>query len=129
MYCNHCSSEVKETDKFCPNCGQPVSSQQTNISNLSQNSGLKPLNETKTLVLGIVGFVCTLLNFLGIPAIHILGIVLGGYGISLAKKDKEVYGNYSRPGLLLSWIAVGLGVFAFIYGAVFVLLNPEVVPQ
>ena len=129
MYCNYCGNEVKETDKFCPDCGQPVTANEGTFQETNQNSGIKPANESKTLILGIVGFVCTLLNFLGIPAIHILGIVLGGYGISLAKRDKETYGNYSKPGLLLSWIAVGLGVFAFIYGAVYVLLNPEVVPQ
>lgn len=123
MFCKNCGKELDSYTSFCPSCGAEVSETSTQSTNTQQGS----LYEKRTFILGLLSVVFSGLNYFGIPVVHLVGIVLGIIGISYAKKDSEIYGVYSRPGKILSIVGLVLGAVAFLYGVIYVILNPDAV--
>lgn len=71
--------------------------------------------ETATLILGIVGVLFVFIDYIGIiPFVHLVAIVLGFIGIKLVKKDKDDQRSYSKPGYVLSMVALFTGVMTLI---------------
>jgi len=126
MLCKHCKNEVTKEMDVCPHCHQPLD-ESLFEANQTQVLSEQPNLSSKTLLFGSIGVFLSFLFFFGIPFVHFIGIVLGRQGILYAKEDKSLSRPYSRNGQLLSWIAVGLGVFGIVFNIVYVILNPEVV--
>lgn len=36
MFCKNCGKEIKDTEKFCPNCGTPVGSEESKVADTKQ---------------------------------------------------------------------------------------------
>lgn len=36
MFCKNCGKEIKDTEKFCPNCGEPVISEKNKTTEKKQ---------------------------------------------------------------------------------------------
>jgi len=123
-YCKNCGESVDENAKFCQSCGMALKQEVDNTifknNDSSYTAPTKAQNETTTLVLGIVGVSLAVLNYIGIPFVHLIAIVLGIIGLSLAKKDKDESKTYSKPGFILSIIALVLGVLSIILEIIFV---------
>ena len=116
-YCVNCGCEIKESDKFCPNCGAPVNKKEQGQSvyvseNWQQenNSMSKKLNGRGTAIL-VLGILSLALNFLG--SFRIASIVLGIVGIALysgyRKQAQEIPGSV-RAGFVMSIIGLSLCV-------------------
>jgi M penetrans paralogue family 26 len=110
--------------------------EQSNFTELEANQKLP--NATAVMVLGIVSIVTCC-------CYGILGIITGGVGLYLAKKDQALYNtspdsftNYSnlKTGKILCYIGLGLSVLYLIYMIVLIgsigldaLSNPELMQQ
>lgn len=130
MLCNQCQSNIPEDAQYCPNCGtiveKDVFDSTDNIQSQVQSQS-QPYNESKTLMMGIIGVIASFLFFMGIPFVQFVGIFLGRQGIIYAKQDKALSGQYSKNGQLLSWIALILGIFGILINVIYVIINPDVV--
>lgn len=124
MLCNNCGKEVPENAQFCPYCGSELIEEVFEPTNEVYDQG-QPENQSKTLLMGSIGVFLSFLFFFGIPFVHIIGIFLGRQGIIYANQDKQYSSYYSKNGLLLSWIAVILGIFGIVINVVYMILNPE----
>jgi uncharacterized membrane protein YvbJ len=128
-YCKNCGQSIEDDAKFCSSCGATIQSGEDIIfKNYNQTNQMpaKGQYETTTLVLGIVGVSLAVLNYIGIPFVHLIAIILGIIGVTLAKKDKEESGSYkkpgsySKPGYIMSIISIVLGVLSIIIGIIIV---------
>jgi uncharacterized membrane protein YvbJ len=122
-YCKNCGQRIDDDAKYCSSCGATVQNGEDPIFsnyNQSNNVPVKSQYETTTLVLGIVGVSLAVLNYIGIPFVHLIAIILGIIGLSLVKKDKQESGTYSKPGYVMSIVAVVLGVLSIIIGIIIV---------
>lgn len=128
MLCNHCKNEVPDNSQYCPYCGEAIEEVFIKPS-ISEHGLSQPVNESKTLLMGIIGVFSSFLFFMGIPFVQFVGIFLGRQGIIYAKQDKTASGQYSKNGQLLSWIALILGIFGIVINIVYVMLNPEVMAE
>ena len=127
MNCPNCGKEVKEADKFCPECGALVQNDgasqdtinaevvhtSTNSKNTTSTSEQNGLSIT-SLVLGIASFVCIAINtFLAILC-AILAIIFGAIG---RKKGAKGIGT---AGLVLGIIALVIEVIIVIFAMMLV---------
>lgn len=123
-FCTNCGGSVEETAKFCPSCGASLTQENEqaifNDRDKSYRSLDKGQYETATLILGIVGVSLAFMNYIGIPFVHLIAIVLGIIGITLVKKDKDEQRSYSKPGYVLSIVALVLGVLSIVLGIILV---------
>ncbi len=103
MYCANCGKELSEKEQFCPSCGEKVNKDVISAFDYPSNNEKKPEKVKSryyvaTLVLGILSVIFSLLNYLGVIFVHMVGIVLGIIAISLASNDKKMGRIYSVPG-------------------------------
>lgn len=136
MYCISCGKELNDEETFCPTCGEKVgepviSAFDFSKSNFQRNreNGLKSNAKTAskyfmaTLISGILSVIFSALNYLGLPFVHMVGIVLGIIAICLANNDKRAGRFYSVPGFITGIIGLALGGFAFLYGFITSLIS------
>lgn len=125
MYCKSCGAVVSDNDRYCKSCGSKVEtnpvSQFYNDNNNSNNFNnyAVPEHLNSSLTLGILSLVFSILNYLTIPFVHLVGIVLGIIAVSFANKDKQTSGVYSKAGFGLAIAGIVLGVLAAVLGAVY----------
>ncbi len=116
--CKYCGNDLNETDNYCSNCGKSVYDnpyqKSDNLSNVNYQE--KSKYEQTSFVLGLTGLIFSVLNWIGFPFLHLIGMLLGGIGLSLVKKDKA-NGSFSKPGYVMSMIALILGITSMIVGA------------
>jgi len=117
MYCKNCGQELKEDDKFCSSCGQIVSVE----NEFMQPTSITPTKpkvrfQTASLTLGILSTVFSVLNYLGVYFVHLIGITLGILALTYVSKDKKEGYAHSVPGQILGTIGLVLGVLAVIIG-------------
>lgn len=79
----------------------------------------KSHNQLKEVLFGALGILGVIINLLGVYFLHIFGIVLGFYVISMVRKDKEFGLKPSELGKVLGWISLSMGFGAIIYGSFF----------
>jgi len=119
MYCKNCGQEIKEDDKFCSSCGQVVSVEDSSVFGLpSTPSKPKVRFQTASLTLGILSTIFSVLNYLGIYFVHIIGIILGILALTYVSKDKKEGYAHSVPGQILGLIGLILGALAVIIGII-----------
>ncbi len=71
--------------------------------------------ERITVILGMVGVLLVLIDYIGLlPFAHLGAIVLGFIGIKLVKKDQDDQRSYSKPGYVLSIVSLFTGVMSLI---------------
>ena len=126
--CQNCGKEIAIGFMSCPFCGANMVTGNVpqgfgHKRGYSDNYYLKSKNHTATFVLGLLGTILVALNYVGIYFVHIIGLILGIVGLSLASTDKKQEMTYSKAGFVLSLIAVILGAVAFLIGFIFGLLN------
>ncbi len=127
MNCPNCGKEVKETDKFCPECGALVQNDgtsqdtinaevvhtSTTYTNTAQEGEQNGLSIT-SLVLGIASFVCIAINTFLTILCAILAIIFGAIG---RKKGAKGIGT---AGLVLGIIALVIEVIIIIFAMMLV---------
>ena len=128
-FCKNCGKEVALGFISCPFCGAnmitgniPQGFSSGNTRGYSDNYYLKSKNHTTTFVLGLLGTILVALNYFGVYFVHIIGLILGIVGLSLASTDKKQEMTYSKAGFVLSLIAVIGGGVAFLIGMIFGIL-------
>lgn len=114
-YCQYCGIEMEENAKFCPSCGEAVE-QDMFASSMGNNRVKNSSNYQLETVLGILGVIFSVLNYMGVFFVHLIGIVLGIVVISLVNKDKKMNRQYSQIGYVTGIIGLILGVLAVIIG-------------
>ena len=117
MVCKRCGAELKETDKFCGVCGEPVG-EEKKPTPIVENSTPQPAkhdeNETACLICGIVSFFTCW-----------IGIVLAIISIVLGSKIKKNTGKMPA-GMICGIISLSINVliillYIFIYVFAFIL--------
>ena len=63
-----------------------------------------------------MAIVFSVLNYVGVIIVHLVGIVLGIIVISLVSKDKKMHTKHSQVGYILGIIGLILGIIAVIIG-------------
>lgn len=122
MYCNKCGSPVQSNEKYCPVCGTAVTNDSSNEMSFDQFKDLKNTKPTyydKTMLFGVLAIIFSVLNYVGIPFVHLVGIILGAVAVQYAKRDKEAFQSFNSTGRLLGIVGIVLGVTAMVIGAVF----------
>jgi uncharacterized membrane protein YvbJ len=114
-YCAYCGQEIDENIKFCPHCGAAVE-KDIFVSSMETPKIHKSTNYQLETILGILAIVFSVLNYIGIIFVHLVGIVLGIIVISLVSKDKKMHIQHSQVGFVLGIIGLILGVVAVIVG-------------
>jgi predicted nucleic acid-binding Zn ribbon protein len=126
MFCKKCGKALDENAKFCPVCGESVNHEESGAV-ISESLGPKASGEMKyirpkywvtTTILGILSIVFVAINFLGIPVVHLIGIVLGIVAIVYCKNDQRNYSYYSKTGMITGIIGVISGTGLAIYGMI-----------
>jgi len=126
MFCKKCGKALDENAKFCPVCGESVNHDESGVV-VSENQGTKaagvmtnirPKYWVTTTILGILSIVFVAINFLGIPVVHLIGIVLGIVAIVYCKNDQRNYLYYSKAGMITGIIGVISGTGVAIYGMI-----------
>lgn len=70
-----------------------------------------------TLILGILSVALCALNLI-LPIVHIVGVVLGLVDLAVISRYARSGHKYSRPGMILAFIGVALGVGMMLYGII-----------
>ena len=68
------------------------------------------------MICGIIAIVMSALNFMGIPVVHLAGIVLGIIAITKSKAGVQQKNSQAVTGLVCGIIGLALGVIAIIVG-------------
>jgi hypothetical protein len=123
MYCRVCGQEVSENDRFCSSCGEELQDQQGFMKAPNQNMGPKtyPQNYHLSMVLGILATFFSVLNYLGIFFVHIVGMVLGIIALGMVKKNREENKPYSVVAQVCGSIGLILGAIAMLIGIIYAL--------
>lgn len=139
--CPNCGSQISDEAIYCPNCGAPVREQQSQESqtgmaepgtyNQDQSGMNDPwkdvydaahVNTAKGLSIAglVLGIIAVIFDF--IPGFNligwicgILGIILSAVALSQAKKAGVQKNSMAVAGLILSIVAVAIGLIATIY--------------
>jgi predicted nucleic acid-binding Zn ribbon protein len=106
--CKYCQKNIVDDAQFCSYCGR---------SQYAVNNQEAGKYEQSTLILGITAMALVVLNYLGIPFLHLFAFVLGTIAILFAIRDRAE-GSYSKLGLILSISSVILAIGAIVIGIV-----------
>ena len=129
MYCRSCGTELNEHIMLCPSCGEKVDediisafdyqdhSSNRKVINGAEGAKMMPSKYLYlTMVLGMLSIIFSALNYLNLPFVHMIGIVLGIVVLSLASSDRKAGRIYSVLGVITGVIGLSLGIVAFLYG-------------
>lgn len=114
MYCKMCGREMDDDAKFCPSCGEPVEKDMFDIEDSPESKQSK--NFSLETLLGILAVVFSLLNYIGVFFVHLIGIILGSIVINLVNRDKKENKTYSQVGYVTGIIGLLLGIIAIVIG-------------
>lgn len=104
MYCHNCSNRLFGTEKYCPECGTPVSKEYENkkVIDVSEDSGVSTENSrSASVALGIISLVGVTFGIFA-PITLVLSII----GLVLAIKSNRNVKN--TVGIVLNSIALFL---------------------
>lgn len=143
MFCTNCGRPLNDGEKFCPSCGtvvanpasvpqeapadNPTPTPQPDIyaspepafTNYAPSATPTVNYQIATLILGILSVCFSILNYLGIYYVHLVGLALGIIAVSLAGKAKRTPGGtYSKAGNVLGILGIILGGIATIVGII-----------
>lgn len=128
--CSKCNREISEEVSFCNYCGeqQPIENQNLNGNkNLDKNQNEvtssaevnKDYDKLMTMQDASIGTTCgylaivmSVLKFLNVPLVHIIGLALGVFAIIKSLSGLQYKNNKGYIGLVCGTIAVGLAIFA-----------------
>lgn len=69
MYCRNCGTKLEDTDKHCPNCGEPVESKPTFVEVRRNDEPIEDVGSFGWVILGFFIPIAGLILFVfGIPA-------------------------------------------------------------
>lgn len=117
-YCAFCGKEIESETKFCPHCGEKIEKDAFGFSS-NQKAKKTSMNYQLETILGILAIIFSVLNYLGVIIVHLVGIVLGSIVLSLVNKDKKEDNSYSQVGYVTGIIGLVLGIAAVIIGVIF----------
>ncbi|BCR35678.1 DUF4190 domain-containing protein [Mariniplasma anaerobium] len=114
MYCKMCGREMDDDAKFCPSCGEPVEDDMFETEESSETKKSRDYN-LETL-LGVLAIVFSLMNYLGVFFVHLIGIALGSIVLNLVNRDKKEKKIFSQIGYVTGIIGLLLGIVAIVIG-------------
>jgi len=117
-YCAFCGKEIESETKFCPHCGEEIAKDTFGFSS-NQKAKKTSKNYQLETILGILAIIFSVLNYLGVIFVHLVGIALGSIVLSLVNKDKKEDNSYSQVGYVTGIIGFVLGIAAVIIGVIF----------
>lgn len=118
MYCKSCGVEIDDKAKFCPSCGEAVEKDEF-AEMFHSDVNKKSANYNTELILGILAIVFSVLNYLGVFYVHLVGIILGAITMSLVNKDKKEDVLFSNAGYVMGVLGFVLGLIAVIIGVMY----------
>ncbi|MCD4826408.1 MAG: zinc ribbon domain-containing protein [Acholeplasmataceae bacterium] len=118
MYCKTCGKEMDNQSKFCPSCGEPVEKDEF-AEMFQSNENKRSKNYNTELILGILAVVFSVLNYIGIFYVHLIGITLGAITMSLVNRDKKDGFEFSNAGYIMGVLGFVLGLIAVIIGVMY----------
>lgn len=146
--CPACGTEISQPSSYCPSCGAllpidahglttPVVPTQKNLfdqgkiggQSLQQQTYDKYLNKQSNsqslvaFVIGILSVVMSLLNYFGVPVVHLVGFVLGIIAIVLSRPGCLARDWRGITGLICGILGLILGAVATIIGIVYALMT------
>lgn len=108
-FCTHCGSQLDDNAVICPHCGCP-----TELYYAGGNRSPKPRVYSP---LSIVGFVLAFI-------VPLAGLICSIISFNSAKSDNNVRcKQFSKSGIIISAVFLGLEVAATIWNIVFTILN------
>lgn len=123
MFCSKCGKEIKDGEKFCPNCGETIENR------VAESSITEPSSETETtqntssqkstpvgFILGLISIIAWILPLAGYP-VTICGIVFSCKQLKSADKTSRYL---AIAGLILSIIFL---IFTLLNSIAGVILN------
>lgn len=142
-FCENCGSELSEGAKFCSSCGKSTKnevveeketffkgfdeeeSKNNSYSYMNSYAQIRGKNYSTSTLTGILSVILSLLNYLGLPFVHLIGIIMGVITLVLVEKDKYELKQHSKVGFVTGIIGIVLGVLAIVVGIVIGILFPE----
>ncbi len=117
--CSNCGSQFDENLKVCPHCKTSIQKDLMNADEVNEQlrKDVNVKEITNALVMAIIGDLCIVVNFLGVPFVHIVGLVLGIMGLKFSSKAKKV-NNQAMVAYVLSIIAIIGFCAAFVIGMI-----------
>lgn len=113
-----CGSSVGANEHYCPVCGARIEEETNDVfsQQYTATSNEKPAYYNSTMVFGILSVVFSAINYLGVPFVHLVGIILGSIALQYAKRDKQSSGTFNSAGKILGIVGLTLGIIAIIVG-------------
>lgn len=129
--CLYCRKEVEDTSIFCPNCGQKIESNITNVEPQTVNSNVSsPANNVGSSeqsnnnvqkkdnnVIAIIGFVLAVISPLCCCGTSWLGLIFSIIGLIESKKKNGIGKSLAIAGIIISAILLVLLVVIYILNA------------
>ena len=129
--CLYCRKEVEDTSIFCPNCGQKIESNITNVEPQQVNSTVSsPANNVGSSeqsnnnvqkkdnnVIAIIGFVLAVISPLCCCGTSWLGLIFSIIGLIESKKKNGIGKSLAIAGIIISAILLVLLVVIYILNA------------
>ena len=137
MFCSKCGKELEEGQSYCTSCNYQLHNTQSatneqfsqsdkkqqssgffsqeDFDNMSQQQS-KGKGSVLPTIFGVLGIICCIINYLGVPVFHLLGLALGISAVVKGTSEKKLNYSNTTMGIVLGWIAIGLGLFALVYG-------------
>lgn len=136
MYCTNCGKECNQDEKFCTGCGTAlnVSLEQTtasiSVAEPAPTAAATPTNEKKKFnVFAIVGFVISLVCFLGGPGTIVLGplagLIFSIVALVQIKKNSQKGKGLAVAGVILGAISTVVTLVVTIFTTLFSYALPE----
>lgn len=129
--CLYCRKEVEDTSIFCPNCGQKIESNVTNLESQAVNNTVtNPSNNTNSNeqvntnvpkkdnnVIAIIGFVLSVISPLCCCGTSWLGLIFSIIGLVESKKKNGAGKSLATAGIIISAILLVLLIVIYILNA------------
>lgn len=77
MYCGNCGKQIRNEEKFCPNCGQPVIVRQEKVQERKQEKKYKKDNRGRKINICLIGIIAVLVLVLVLQNLSVLPTLSG----------------------------------------------------
>ena len=77
MYCGNCGKQIRNEEKFCPNCGRPVIVQQEKVQERKQEKKYKKDNRGRKINICMIGIIIVLVLVLVLQNLSVLPTLSG----------------------------------------------------
>ncbi len=136
MYCTNCGKECNNDEKFCTDCGTPINAVQAQTAasvpavEATESVPADSKKEKKKFnVFAIVGFVLSLVSFLGGPGTVVLGplagLIFSIVALVQIKKNSQKGKGLAVAGVILGAISTAVTLVVTIFTTLFSYAFPE----